>query len=517
MPLRDNVHVVSTELPGYGPKLRKEHPFNTELPVSNRLLAYAEIEKKQTLHRQRREEIAARPPSCTTVGNAWNRGAQPEYTHLSHNLKRIHMAKERAWTIARENKMLLDKMTAQRVVSGDPTEGTWEFSPGVRLNRFQMPLIDHGISHRPTMPQRGAATLAESLNCGARRRELERITRENRGIVARLQQRRSSFARAQWQRRSDDHDRYLSLIARPQTAQSAGRLLTPQEAARQERNARRPGSRGARSGGARRQKAYIRPAESALLRRTAEGAIDLLIGLASFYEPGCTVWIQPGEEAEECVTVASVWLRRDGLVLLLSAPCRISHPAGSLVRLELTDERRRELEAERSSSRGSSEQPGAAAPGGAAAAGPARGDEGGAQGAVGEGAAAEAADADAAGVGAEPEEPEGELQREELLVDVFSELDDDGSGTLSFTEFMQLAEIKETAAMSELLSVFKATDKTGSADSRVTMDEFIQFNMTAFASLTDAEFKAQAAHWLELAESQVVIDDETVADEGVPS
>ena len=65
-------------------------------------------------------------------------------------------------------------------LSGDPTEGTWEFRPGVRLNRFQVPVIDHAISLSPK-------TLGVGSNRGARRRELERITRENHSLVQRIQ------------------------------------------------------------------------------------------------------------------------------------------------------------------------------------------------------------------------------------------------------------------------------------------------------------------------------------------
>ena len=44
------------------------------------------------------------------------------------------------------NGHLPDFLDFRSALSGDPTEGTWEFRPGVRLNRFQVPVIDHAIS-----------------------------------------------------------------------------------------------------------------------------------------------------------------------------------------------------------------------------------------------------------------------------------------------------------------------------------------------------------------------------------
>ena len=50
----------------------------------------------------------------------------------------------------------------------------------MRLNRFQVPVIDHAISLSPK-------TLGVGSNRGARRRELERITWENHSLVQRIQ------------------------------------------------------------------------------------------------------------------------------------------------------------------------------------------------------------------------------------------------------------------------------------------------------------------------------------------
>jgi hypothetical protein len=62
--------------------------------------------------------------------------------------------------------------------------------------------------------------------------------------------------------------------------------------------------------------------------------------------------------------------------------------------------------------------------------------------------------------------------------------------------------------MDGLLAVFRAADKTDEGDDTVTMDEFIDFNIKAFSSMSDEDFAAQAEHWHELAEKAEVIDDE---------
>ena len=72
----------------------------------------------------------------------------------------------------------------------------------------------------------GAARAPISLNWNARRRELERINHENRGIVT-LQGRESNLGpRSQWRQRSDDHDRHLMMLRRPATSHGAS-LPTP--------------------------------------------------------------------------------------------------------------------------------------------------------------------------------------------------------------------------------------------------------------------------------------------------
>ena len=150
-------------------------------------------------------------------------------------------------TNAHENDALQDiAASAGRVWLGyhdRSTEGTWEFQPGVRLNKNQMPVIDHAVSHQPPMPQRGAAKEPESLNWSLRKRELQRITQENQGIVTRIQGRGSSFpTQSQWAKRSEEHDQYLMLLRRPVTRDSMPTPPSPYVGPRGARRLRTPQS-----------------------------------------------------------------------------------------------------------------------------------------------------------------------------------------------------------------------------------------------------------------------------------
>ncbi|KAL3898041.1 MAG: hypothetical protein SGPRY_012923 [Prymnesium sp.] len=170
--------------------------------------------RAQMRHWQKLAEINSARPSADCRGtSAWRQG----YHHLRYNLKKFRIQDERFAEIERENHILLAKigeiMAPTRI--DDPTDGTWEFRPGVRLNRFQVPVTDHGISISPKSPQFGTAMTKESLNRSARRRELERITRENRGIVERIEKQVTHYPKHRYEEHSREHDRHLSLCAKP--------------------------------------------------------------------------------------------------------------------------------------------------------------------------------------------------------------------------------------------------------------------------------------------------------------
>lgn len=329
---------------------------NSEHPVSNQAVHQNELYRKRKMHQQRLAEISM-GGRRGDLGNRWLTGpnrSRPTYAHLDQNLKKVQVEAERFDRIEHENRILLEKMSALMASNGvvDPTEGTWEFQPGVRLNKHQMPVIDHGISHQPTMPQRGAAREPESMNWGSRRRELERITQENRGIVYRIQDRKSYYPASQWVKRSQEHDEHLMLIRKPASANTAFlqappspllTAVTPAGTSRggsgvggsagASRSSKRKGGNGKSNrslGGRDARSAQV----SVLLSPTKEGDAHLLVGLASGFVSGVTLTISPDEMHEENVTVYETWLRKDGLVLILKDPTRSAHPAGATVLLD---------------------------------------------------------------------------------------------------------------------------------------------------------------------------------------
>lgn len=158
-----------------------------EVPVANITVHDRSAARLYEGHRQRVRKIGHQNIRPNNVGDGWSR-TKPEYLHLTRNVKGAQLQGERYSAISHENQVLLRKIALmeQQSASMDPTEGTWEFRPGVRLNRFQVPVIDHAISVPPKTPQ--CTVGFPGSNRGARRRDLDRITRENLGIVQRIQQ-----------------------------------------------------------------------------------------------------------------------------------------------------------------------------------------------------------------------------------------------------------------------------------------------------------------------------------------
>ena len=136
--------------------------------VANRTSDNEAVLRLQSKHRARLAEIRAfnKPPPSKQLAHRWSEspyGSKPHYSHVSRNAKRAQVEGERHQAIERDNLLLLQKMTtllssgaSSRAGSAassrrDPTVGTWEFAPGVRLNRNQVPVIDHAKSMKRAM------------------------------------------------------------------------------------------------------------------------------------------------------------------------------------------------------------------------------------------------------------------------------------------------------------------------------------------------------------------------------
>ncbi|KAJ1618219.1 hypothetical protein T492DRAFT_580192, partial [Pavlovales sp. CCMP2436] len=106
------------------------------------------------------------------------------YPHLRKNLKRATAEDERFRHIELENRVLLSKMSTIMGQNRSPFDGTLEFQPGPR-----------------------------SLNHGLRRTELQRIARENEGMVRRITGRRANYTREKWLSERKLTEQYLGRMS----------------------------------------------------------------------------------------------------------------------------------------------------------------------------------------------------------------------------------------------------------------------------------------------------------------
>jgi hypothetical protein len=312
---------------------------NSETPVSNRPISNHILARNQERHLRELYRISAKNIRHNNLNNHWGSTSrtknEPVYTHLRNNPKRLQIQDDRFVEIERENRLLLQKMSA--LLSTDvvsPDAGTMEFAPGVRLNKFQLPVIDHGISVNPSFPQPGQARPPESLNREARRREFERITRENRGIVSRIQGRTTYYPNRHWEEHSREHDRLLSLSSRPTVGSVGSRIGfagQPSSPLQHHKKMRSRPSTVSTLQPVQPELLSGASARSALVRTAAPGEMELLVGLAAGFCAGQTAVLRPGEDQEEHVEVFNVMLRRSGVALLLARALQHQQPMGSIV------------------------------------------------------------------------------------------------------------------------------------------------------------------------------------------
>lgn len=163
------------------------------IPRGNRILWEREEQRRADLHRTRLRN--AKPQVDT---------AEPHAAHMSHvrkNVKREMREEERYSQIDRENRLLLKKMTDIARQQGPATD-----RPG------------------PT-----------SLNQATRRKELLRITKENQGILGRIQQAQPVYNRVDWEGSHRQHVAYLKnctefpLILKPPRKLNLSSELVPLE------------------------------------------------------------------------------------------------------------------------------------------------------------------------------------------------------------------------------------------------------------------------------------------------
>lgn len=144
------------------------------LPTGNKICNQRFQDRCHELHRKRLMSIKAavdnRPP--------------PKYVHLIQNLKKQQMDEERYSAIERENYLLLDKMSY--IMTHPQSSGGGPVTKKVVNNR--------------------------SLNKEARKRELTKITEENRHILKRIQHKEPYYNHLDWEYERKIQEGYLNNI-----------------------------------------------------------------------------------------------------------------------------------------------------------------------------------------------------------------------------------------------------------------------------------------------------------------
>ena len=121
-----------------------------------------------------------------TMKAAIDNKAPKRPSHLRKNLKREQMMEERYATIERENRLLLEKMSA--IMQGG-----------------------HGIDNKLRKPK----NVGSSMNKSFRKRELQRITEENQAILRRIQACEPSLNRAVWEEDRRQNEKWLRKSSEP--------------------------------------------------------------------------------------------------------------------------------------------------------------------------------------------------------------------------------------------------------------------------------------------------------------
>jgi len=102
--------------------------------------------------------------------------------HLRQNLKKKQLMEERFATIERENQLLLEKMSAI-------------------MNKNCLDNKNDSLRY------------AHSMNKGRRKKDLEKITRENQAILYRIQAREPTYNHMEWKNERERNLRYLQNIS----------------------------------------------------------------------------------------------------------------------------------------------------------------------------------------------------------------------------------------------------------------------------------------------------------------
>lgn len=141
------------------------------MPVGNKACYNRHVKMCQDRHKKKMREM-----KCSI-----DNGAPKRHTHLTKNLKKEQLMEERLAEIERDNRLLLDKMSF---------------------------IMRHNtLDNVNTSTQYG-----HSLNKDLRKRELQRITKENQAILRRIQHSEPTYDHMAWMEEAQQNDRYMRNI-----------------------------------------------------------------------------------------------------------------------------------------------------------------------------------------------------------------------------------------------------------------------------------------------------------------
>ena len=164
------------------------------LSYDNKLCYQRDIIRRHRIHQKKLQEM--KPTSKTNCKHRLDNGTPSHHNHLRKNLKKKQMDQEVNLKIQHENKILMDKMCA--IMRSDGNSANIEFNPGLRLNGNQGPVVDCYLSNSSLYT--GNAVDKGSMNFEFRKRESERIMRENYQILKRIKERKPVYNKRVWEK-----------------------------------------------------------------------------------------------------------------------------------------------------------------------------------------------------------------------------------------------------------------------------------------------------------------------------
>lgn len=134
---------------------------------------------------------------------------------LKQDLNTKKIRQDRMEEIEHDNRLLLDKMA--RIMTAKREDTLAEFTPGFRITKNHIPILDNYTSLQSTYP--GKAVPKNSLNFSLRRDRMERIIADNLVLLNRINDQKPHYKTKQYLKKYRDKDaKYRKLYSRNATA-----------------------------------------------------------------------------------------------------------------------------------------------------------------------------------------------------------------------------------------------------------------------------------------------------------